>query len=314
MERVEDAATGHGALETGAALVERPQVPLRLTGRKTVEMLNAVLTNDVPEAEGQGAYALLLDAKGRTQADLRALRTGSEGDVSILTEPEGAAALRTILGRYAPFSRVKLHELPGWTVLGLYGPNAGDLLGPRLAEHESAEVEVGGVGLLAVGVALPVPGYDLVGPAEAVVEARRHLSEAGAEVASAADYEAARVARGVPRFGADLGPENFPGEAGLLGRAVSLKKGCYPGQETVARMHYRGSPNKRLYMLRIAGPVPVAGAEISQSGKVVGRITSVSPLPDSGERLALGYLARSADRSGPLASGEARCEVLGEVQ
>jgi len=314
MEKVENSVrAGREALEGGAALVERPQVAIRLAGRKAVEMLNAVLTNDVvPEEAGRGAYALLLDAKGRIQADLRAMDRG-EGDALILTEPEGAEAVRLILGRYAPFSRVKLEDLPGWSALGLYGPRAAELLGRALAEHELEEVEVGGASVLAVGVALPVPGLDLVGPAEALEAAREHLAQGGAVPAGAEVYETVRVSRGVPSFGADVTPENFPGEAGLLGRAVSLKKGCYPGQETVARMHYRGSPNKRLHRLKLEGPTPEAGAEILQNGKVVGRITSVAPLPVGGDRLALGYLSRSSDPEGPLSAGKARLAALGPV-
>lgn len=313
MEKVENATrAGRDALEGGAALVERPQVALRLTGRKAVEMLGAVLTNDVPGEGGRGAYALLLDAKGRIQADLRAIHVGG-GGVLILTEPEGAEAARLILGRYAPFSRAKLEDLPGWSALGLYGPGATELLGRELAEHELAETPIGGASVMAVGVALPVRGFDLVGPAEALDAARERLVGRGAVPVGAEAYETVRISRGVPRFGADVTSENFPGEAGLLGRAVSLKKGCYPGQETVARMHYRGSPNKRLHRLKAEGPTPEAGTGILQGEKTVGRVTSIAALPVGGDTLALGYLSRSSDPEGPLNAGEARVTSLGPV-
>jgi tRNA-modifying protein YgfZ len=297
------------ALSEGAAVVDRSgRRILRLTGRDPVGMLNAVLTNDVPE--DRGAYAMLLSPKGRIQTDLRVIKAG-EG-ILIDTEPEGVDAAKEILGRYAPFSRVKLEELSdSWSVLGLYGPRAAGLLGDLgLAEHQSKEIEIEGRALLCVGVAVPVSGYDLIGPEEALDAARGYLISRGASQADLASYETARIEAGVPRFGADITPENFPGETGVLSRAVSFEKGCYPGQETVARMHYRGHPNKKLHRLVVEGPSPVPGTGILQGEKQVGHLTSIAPLPVSGETLALGYLSRNADVQGELRAGDATLRSL----
>ena len=300
---------GYAALKGGAALVDHPdRRVLRLSGKDPVGMLNAILTNEVPGETGRGAYALLLNPKGRIQADLRVLKSGD--DVLVDTGPEGAPAAAEILGRYAPFSRVKLEDLSKgdvpWSVLGLYGPRAPKLLdGLRLAEHGSAEVEVGGAALLAAGVAVPVPGFDLLGPADALRAARERLLRAGAVPADLAAYAAARVEAGVPLFGTDMTPENFPAEAGVLDRAVSFTKGCYPGQETVARMRYRGHPNKTLRRFVVEGAPPEAGEAIKQDGKAVGAVTSVAPLPASGQILALGYLHRKANLENPLRAGGA---------
>jgi folate-binding protein YgfZ len=297
------------ALREGAAVVDRSgRRILRLTGRDPVGMLNAVLTNDVPE--DRGAYAMLLSPKGRIQTDLRVIKAG-EG-ILIDTEPEGVDAAKEILGRYAPFSRVKLEELSdSWSVLGLYGPRAAGLLGDLgLAEHQSKEIEIEGRTLLCVGVAVPVSGYDLIGPEEALDAARGYLISRGATQADLATYETARIEAGVPRFGADITPENFPGETGVLSRAVSFEKGCYPGQETVARMHYRGHPNKKLHRLVVEGPSPVPGTGILQGEKQVGHLTSIAPLPVSGETLALGYLSRNADVQGELRAGDATLRSL----
>jgi len=302
------------ALRDGAALVDLSHKKvLRLAGKKTVEMLNAVLTNDVPEEDRLGVYALLLNPKGRIQADLRVLKSGE--DVLIEVEPEGAAAAKELLGRYAPFYRVGLEDLSetdaSWSVLGLYGPRAGDLLeGPDLAEHESLKVSLNGADLLAAGVAVPISGYDLLGPADALEMARNHLRERGAVAAGLDAYEAARIGAGVPRFGSDITPENFPAEAGILERAVSFEKGCYPGQETVARMHYRGHPNKMLHRFVIEGSPPAPDTPIFQNEKQVGRITSIAPLPVNGETLVLGYLSRSADEQEPLHAGDAPLRPL----
>jgi folate-binding protein YgfZ len=299
---------GYEALNKGAALVDLScRVLLRLGGKNPVEMLNAVLTNVVPEGDNLGAYAALLNPKGRIQTVLRVLK--ADGEVFVDAEPEGAGAAREILGRYAPFSRVKVEDLSefSWGILGLYGPRAGELLGNlRLAEHESARTDVAGSArVLAAGVATPVPGFDLLAPTHTLRLISEHLLDSGAILAGSDAYETVRVAAGVPRFGADITPENFPAEAGILERAVSFEKGCYPGQETVARMYYRGHPNKTLHRLVVDGPSPTPGTPITQDEKQVGMITSTAPLPVNGRTLALGYLSRNARTDAPLSARRA---------
>jgi folate-binding protein YgfZ len=308
---------GYAALREGAAIVDRSDRRLlRLTGKGTIGMLNAILTSDVPTHGDRGAYAMLLDPKGRIQTDLRVVKAGDE--ILIDTEPEGAKAANGILARYTPFSRVRLEEL-SWSVLGLYGPRAREYFGDP-EEHQSREIEIEGQVLLSVGVAFPVPGYDLIGPPEDLAAVRRYLTETGATLVSADAYETARIVAGVPRFGADITPENFPGESeNSLERAISFEKGCYPGQETVARMHYRGSPNKKLYRFELEpGPMepPEAGDEILQGENklmhpispvnVVGWLTSVAPTWIDGRVYALGYLARKADLEAPMMAEDAK--------
>ncbi len=156
---------GYHALKEGAGVVDRSgRTILRLSGRDPAGMLDAILTNAVPKDANLGVYAALLNSKGRIQTDLRALKSGEE--ILIDTEPEGAEAAREILGRYAPFSRVKIEDLSAgdepWSILGLYGPRATELLNNlQLAEHESKEIKLGGANLFAAGV--PVPGFDLLG-------------------------------------------------------------------------------------------------------------------------------------------------------
>jgi len=123
-------------------------------------------------------------------------------------------------------------------------------------------------------------------------------------------YETARIEAGIPRFGSDITPENFTAEAGILERAVSFEKGCYPGQETVARMHYRGHPNKTLYRLAIEGTPPAPGTEIFQGEKKVGHLTSLTSLPMNGEIFALGYLSRNANPQDTLHAADATLRPL----
>ena len=137
---------GYTAMREAAAVMDRPERSvLRLTGKDPVGMLNAVLTNEVPKGGSRGVYAMLLNPKGRVQTDLRVVKAG-EG-ILIDTEPEGAEAAREILGRYAPFSRVKSEDLSGsWSVLGLYGPDARALLGGLEATEHAAVAEVDDLG------------------------------------------------------------------------------------------------------------------------------------------------------------------------
>ena len=216
---------GYAALREGAAIVDRSERRLlRLTGKDPIGMLNAVLTSDVPTHGDRGAYAMLLDPKGRIQTDLRVVKAGDE--ILIDTEPEGAGAAKGILARYAPFSRVRLEEL-SWSVLGLYGPRAREYFGD-LEEHQSREIEIEGRVLLSVGVAFPVPGYDLIGPPEDLAAVRRCLTTSGATTVSADAHETARIESGVPRFGADQ----------LLRRPV---EGWHPGRGS----HAPGGPRSR---------------------------------------------------------------------
>ncbi len=304
----------YAALEEGAALVDLShKTLLRLAGEKAVEMLNATLTNEVPEGDNRGVYALLLNPKGRIQTDLRVLKGG--GEVLLDAEPEGSTAAKELLGRYAPFYRVEVEDLSEadapWSILGLYGPRTRELVdGLELAEHETAQKTVGGATVLVTGVAVPVPGYDLLGPADALRAARDHLAGRGAVPVGLHAYETARIKAGVPRFGSDITPENFPAEAGILERAVNFEKGCYPGQETVARMYYRGHPNKVLHRFAVEGAPPPPGTTILQNGKRVGEITSLAPLPVEAETFALGYLSRNADTQDALRAGNATLRPL----
>jgi tRNA-modifying protein YgfZ len=299
---------------TDAALLDLSRrTVLRLTGRDPTGMLNAVLTNEVPIEARRGVYALLLSPKGRIQADLRVLKSGDA--VLIDTEPEAAPAAKELLGRYAPFYRLEMENLSEtddpWGILGLYGTRARRLLANlELAEHETARVELGGASVLAAGVAVPLPGYDLLGPTEALRTARDHLLGLGAVAASPEAFETARLKAGIPRFGSDMSPENFPAECGVLERAVSFEKGCYPGQETVARMRFRGHANRTLHRFAVQGIPPPPGTAILQGEKQVGKVTSVAPLPADGEILALGYLSRNADREGALLAGDASLRLL----
>ena len=272
-----------------------------VAGPDGAEYLQGQLTNDVEALEpGDGLYAALLDRKGHMQADMRVLRIGPE-EILLDTEPGAlAAALRHLemysIGRDVSVSDVSRER----AILALIGPRSAELAAaPALPEHASVAVAVGGGECLAVGTRF---GIDLVAAAAEAERLRQALLESGAVTVEPAAVEILRIEAGVPRFGAEMGPETMPAEAGIVESAVSFTKGCYIGQETVARLHYKGKPNRHLRGLRLSDPAP-PGAPLQLGGKEVGRIGGSAVSPTLGP-IALAILRREAEPGSELAVGE----------
>ena len=181
---------------------------------------------------------------------------------------------------------VELHKRTvEMALLSVIGPEAPDLV--KSVEHSNARVVVGGAQVVAVRTDV---GIDLFCWADDRDAVRAALDFPDGDEAAA---EIVRVERGRPRYGVDLDETVIPQEAGLNDRAVSFTKGCYVGQETVARLHYRGKPNRRLLGLRLSEPAP-SGTELRLGEKVVGRLGSVVVSPDHGP-IALALIRREAN-------------------
>jgi aminomethyltransferase len=243
------------------AVASRSRAFVRVLGPHAADYLNRMVSNDVLSlAPGAACDALLLTPKGRVIATVRVARRGAD-DYLLLTEPELGEAVRDHLlrTRFAARCEIELEQHGSYL---LFGPN------PRVRE-----------GVLAVpNDDYGVPCLELVGE-EAPPGAER-LDD---------DVERLRIEAGTPRFGAEIDDRVLPAEAGLEERAISFTKGCYPGQEPVARLHYRGHPNRALRLLRIeSGELPARGSEILHDGKPVGRVTSAAPA--GGRVVALGYV------------------------
>ncbi len=274
---------------------------IAVTGPDGAEYLQGQLTNDVESlAVGEGQYAALLDRKGHMQSDMRVLRPGEE---EILVETEGLARAAVVkhLTMYSIGRDVAVDDVSEErAVLSLIGPRSVEIAGSAaLPENFCDATSVGGVECLAVGTR---DGIDLIAAAGERERLREALLEAGAVEVSAAAAEILRIESGVPRFGAEMGSETMPAEAGIVDDAVSFTKGCYIGQETVARLHYKGRPNRHLRGLRLSAAAE-PGAVLRLGEKEVGRLGSAGVSPALGP-IGLAILRREAEPGVELAVGE----------
>lgn len=270
-----------------AAWRAHPEVGwLRVTGSDRVRFLNGMLSADVVRLPEWGvASALQLDRKGHVQAEVELIALPGEIWLGVLRSAE--SALAALLERHIIADDVKLESRSAdVSMLSIEGPGAADcahaLGAPELAP---ATVARAGVLLWCAGGAIVPDGVRAIGPAAALDELRARI--ALPEISDAA-LDVLRIEAGRPKLGVDTGERSFPQEARLERRAVSFSKGCYIGQEIVARIQSRGGVNRLLVKLRADSAV-VPGAEIHAGGRATGRITSAAISPTSGP-IALGYV------------------------
>jgi len=274
---------------------------LLVRGAEGAEYLQGQLTNDVEALEpGEGCYAALLDRKGHMQGDMRVLRLG-EDEVWIDTEPEALEAVRRHLEMYKVGREVEIEDVTAErAILSLIGPRSADLLGaPPLPPDAIEAISFEGVESFAVGTAM---GIDLIVRSADSERLSAALTEAGAPAVGAEAVEILRIETGTPRFGAEMDTTTMPAEAGVVERAVSFDKGCYIGQETVARLHYRGKPNRHLRGLRLSAPA-APGTALSLGEKEVGRLGGSCVSPVFGP-IGLAIVRREAEPGAELRVGE----------
>jgi folate-binding protein YgfZ len=240
----------------------RPRAFVGVSGPDAEDYLQRMLSNDVAAlGVGEACDALLLTPKARMIAPMRVFRRSAD-DFLLLTEPELGGTLRDELVRmrFAAKAEIALEEHTSYLVVG---------------GHD------GGIANEDYGV-----------PAAEVLD-REPPSELPR--LDDASLEELRIAAATPRFGSEIDDRVLPAEAGLVERAVSLGKGCFPGQEPIARLHYRGHANRRLRVLDVEGAEP--GEELVLDGKVVGRVTSAAG------GLALAYVRAEVPADAVLEAG-----------
>ncbi len=274
---------------------------LMVSGPDAAEYLQGQLTNDVESLEpGEGQYAALLDRKGHMQGDMRVLRERTDA-ILLDTEPEALAAVLRHLTMYSVGREVEVADVSAErAILSLIGPRSVEIAGTAALPPDACETTaVAGVECLVTGTR---EGLDLICPAEQAGRLREALLAAGAVAVAPEAAEILRIEAGVPRFGAEMGTETMPAEAGIVERAVSFTKGCYIGQETVARLHYKGRPNRHLRGLRLSAPA-APGAPLRLGEKEVGRLGGTAVSPAFGP-VGLAVLRREAEPGAELAVGE----------
>jgi folate-binding protein YgfZ len=247
------------------AVARRPRAYVAVRGRQAIEYLDRMLSNDVPESGS--VDALLLTPKARVIAPLLVWRRGPD-DVLLLTEPELGDVVRAHLVRNRFAARCDV----------------------ELEQHVSVVV-------FAPGVEGGIENRDYGEPAFEVLDADAEVTLGDEEL------ERRRIAAATPRFGRELDERVLPAEAGLDERAISFTKGCYPGQEPIARQHFRGKVNRRLRVLEVEGDPPDAETPVTHEGKDVGRVTSAVP------GLALAYLRVEVPDGALLRVGSATARV-----
>jgi aminomethyltransferase len=263
----------------------RPRSYVSVNGPDAAAYLNRMVSNEVEAlAVGDSCEALLLTPKARVVAPLVVLRRAHD-DFLLLTEPEAGERLgRELLrARFAAKCAIEPEAHRSVVLLG--------------AEDEVPSSDH--------GLAVVTRDYGL--PAVEVVDAD---APDGAEPIGEAALERLRILARTPRLGRELDDRVLPAEAGLEERAISFTKGCYPGQEPVARLHFRGHPNRGLRVLALgAVELPAYDAELTLDGKVVGRITSAAPDPEHGV-VALAYVRREVPAAAPLSFAEGTARQL----
>ena len=299
------------ALREEAGYLWRPRASLLVKGPDAAEYLQGQLTNDIEGLDpGSGCYAALLDRKGHLVADMRVLRLESAGgDIWLDLEPGAGEAVLRHLRTYSIGRDIQIEDAGElWRVASVIGPGAARLsgfegLGPEYAQRHR---DWNGTEVLAVATDL---GVDLIVRADQAATLEALLRAAGIAEVSPDAGEIVRVESGRPRFGLDMGPEQMPAEAGLDKTHVSFSKGCYPGQEPVARLHYRGKPNRGLRGLRLSAPV-AAGEPLRLGEKEVGVLGSSVLSPALGP-IGLAVVRREAEAGARLSVGDG--EVTAEV-
>jgi folate-binding protein YgfZ len=293
------------ALRHGPTVVPLGRDILRISGPDAVEYLQGQCSQDVAALEvGTSADALLLTPQGKLDALIRVTR-GGEDEMYIDVDAGYAEVVAARLARFKLRVKAEIETLD-WRCLSIRHPTAVE---PRFVPPPSS-----GTSVAAAFRWGAVAGVDLFGPDPVLTEPLRSCSDEA--------WQSVRVETGIPVMGAELDERTIAAEADLLDRSVSFTKGCYTGQELVARLDARGNKVARrlraLVLTRAEAPQALVGtgAEVFAGDKVVGRVTSVAWSGALGAAVALGYLHRDVAppcpvliKAGPDGGGDIPAEA-----
>jgi folate-binding protein YgfZ len=296
----------YSALHNGALFFDRSdRTRMRISGPKAAELVTGMVTNDVSSlVAGEGQYAAALTPKGKIVADLRIFAL--EDAILIDTSATAASGWKEMVRKYVNPRVTPYHDVSSELCdIGVFGRSSRSIMSrvagiddrdlSALAPYSHITIPFGDSTITVARVPeMDLDGFEVFVPCEGIGALKTRLHSAGVAPGSNDTWEVARVESGRPQWGADMDDSTLPQEANFdeLG-AISYTKGCYIGQETVARIHFRGHVNRFLRKLRfVTRPPPPAGAElVDEAGKVIGDIRSVALSPRFGG-VALGMVRR----------------------
>jgi folate-binding protein YgfZ len=259
-------------------IARRPRDFVRVAGPDAEDYLQRMLSQDVALDPGDARDALLLTAKARVIAPLVVLRRGHD-DYLLSTDAGLGDRIARELRRFRFAAKAEI-EPEQHDALLVFGEGRPDALAYPVADYGEPAWET-----------LDAPAPD------------------PAQLLSDEELEYLRIRAGTPRVGREIDDRVLPAEAGLVERAISFTKGCYPGQEPVARLHYRGHANRGLRVLRLdTHELPEYDAELAYQGKPVGRVTSAVDAQDG--VVALAYVRREVPGDARLTCGSAAATPL----
>jgi len=317
--RGEETVSSFGSADAEYAALTRAAVLLDLSSRGRLcvlgsdreKFLHGQVTNDIQRLKtGQGCYAALVNGRGKIQSDLFVWKLAEE--LLLDLEPGLAATVLQRLEKYVIAEDVQLVDAsPHYGLLTIQGPKAWDALvksslaaGPQPAAfHWAALPQPEGELYLANNPRFGTTGFDLFIPTAALeriaVVLEAVCAQLGGGWAGNDAAEVARIENAIPRFGFDMDESNLTPEAGIQDRAISYAKGCYIGQEVIARIRTYGQVAKALRLLRLDdGPLPPRGEKLFHAGKEIGYITSSATSPKHGAVVALAYVRKEANAVG----------------
>lgn len=312
-----DPARAVRAAHEAVALFEPERGLLAVEGGDRLRWLDGMISADVsalaPGPQRSGAYGLFLTPKGRIVADLHVLQLGDSLWLDLAAE--AASAVRERLEAYVVSDDVTLTDRSAdWGRLCVEGPRAAELLAragaaavPALAPGSWSQARAGATELRVAAYGWSgEPGFQLFVARGAVAALRQTLRDVGERhglvEGDLAALEILRVEAGIPKFGAELDEEVLPAEAGLTEIAVCFDKGCYVGQEIVARLDARGRVQHQLVGLRFESAAE-AGQSLRAQEREVGEVTSACLSPQVGP-IGLGYVRRDFAEPGTLLEAE----------
>lgn len=303
----------HSALQGSAGVLDLCfRSRFVLTGTDRVRLLNGQVTNNIKDLPvGAGCYAALITNKGKMEADANIYILANE--ILLDLEPGIGAQIAQRLEGYIIADDVQVIDAaPHYGLLSAQGPRAWEVvsrLGLPLTKPgkefgwSSVTDETLGELYCMNQPRLGTTGFDLFVPVNALAAVVDKLvaaaKQCGGRPCGWRAFETARIEAGIPRFGADMDQSNLPPEAGLEQRAISYTKGCYIGQEVIARIRTYGQVAKALRGLRFTGDhVPSRGDKLFVNGKEVGYVASATWSPSLNATIGLGYVRREHNKPG----------------